>query len=54
MVAPKAGNDVSHEKNAGFAAALALYPGCGFQYGDWRPVRKSGPGGPDYCLYGSL
>jgi dienelactone hydrolase len=47
MVAPKAGNDVfAHEKDAIFAAAVALYPGCGFQYGDWRPVRKSGPGGP--------
>jgi dienelactone hydrolase len=21
----------------GFAAAIALYPGCGFRYGDWRP-----------------
>ena len=47
MVAPKAGNDVfPHEKDISFAAAVALYPGCGFQYGDWRPVRKSGPGGP--------
>jgi dienelactone hydrolase len=47
MVAPKSGNDVfAHEKDAIFAAAVALYPGCGFQYGDWRPVRKSGPGGP--------
>ena len=46
MVAPKAGNNVPHEKNAGFAAAIALYPACGFQYGDWRPVRRSGPGGP--------
>ncbi|MGZ5035837.1 MAG: dienelactone hydrolase family protein [Usitatibacter sp.] len=25
----------------GFAAAVALYPGCGFRYGDWRP---GGPG----------
>ena len=47
MVAPKSGNDLfAHEKDAIFAAAVALYPGCGFQYGDWRPVRKSGPGGP--------
>ena len=47
MVAPKSGNDVfAHDKDAIFAAAVALYPGCGFQYGDWRPVRKSGPGGP--------
>src|ERR1044072_6365246 len=47
MIAPKSGNDLfAHEKDAIFAAAVALYPGCGFQYGDWRPVRKSGPGGP--------
>ncbi len=30
----------------GFAAAIALYPGCGVNYGTWRAVRRGGPGGP--------
>ena len=35
MIAPRAAAD------PGFAAAVALYPGCGFRYGDWDP---KGPG----------
>ncbi len=47
MVAPKADKDVfSHEERGSFAAAVVLYPGCAVQYGDWRVVRTSGPGGP--------
>jgi dienelactone hydrolase len=38
----------------GFAAGIALYPGCGFRYGDWRPgtagVYK--PAGPLLILVG--
>ncbi|MBS0240821.1 MAG: dienelactone hydrolase family protein [Proteobacteria bacterium] len=30
----------------GFAAAIAIYPGCGRQIGKWRPVREPGPGTP--------
>ncbi|HEX3501365.1 MAG TPA: dienelactone hydrolase family protein [Stellaceae bacterium] len=29
---------------SGFAAAIALYPGCGANYGAWRAIRR-GPGG---------
>jgi dienelactone hydrolase len=40
----------------GFAAAIALYPGCGFRYGDWRPgtagVYK--PAAPLLILTGAL
>jgi dienelactone hydrolase len=35
MVAPRNQKD-------GFAAAVALYPGCAAQYGDWRVVRTAG------------
>lgn len=31
---------------AGFAAAIALYPGCGTSYGTWRVARRGGLGGP--------
>ena len=38
MVAPQSALEpFAQEKRAGFAAAIALYPGCGFRYGDWRP-----------------
>jgi dienelactone hydrolase len=33
-------------KDPGFAAAIALYPGCGVSYGSWRVTRHGGPGGP--------
>ncbi|SRR5216683_624381 len=31
--------------HVGFAAAIALYPGCGASYGQWRATRRRGPGG---------
>lgn len=30
----------------GFAAAIALYPGCGTRIGEWHPVRSPVPGSP--------
>lgn len=32
-------------RHAGFAAAVALYPGCAAQLGSWRVVRQFGPSG---------
>jgi dienelactone hydrolase len=47
MVTSKTEQDLFlREKHASFAAAVALYPGCAFQYGDWRAVRKPAPGAP--------
>ena len=31
--------------SAGFAAAIALYPGCAWSYGDWSVEREAGTGG---------
>jgi dienelactone hydrolase len=43
-------------RNPGFAAGIALYPGCNFRYGDWRPgtagVYK--PDAPLLILVGEL
>jgi len=33
---------LAQEKRTGFAAAVALYPGCAVRLGNWRPVRQSG------------
>jgi dienelactone hydrolase len=47
MVAPEGEQDLfAHDKAAGFAAAVALYPGCAARYGDWRVARPSGASGP--------
>jgi dienelactone hydrolase len=47
MVAPEGGRDaLAQDKAAGFAAAVALYPGCADRYGDWHGVRQSGTRGP--------
>lgn len=47
MAAPEsAGELLAPAKAAGFAAAVALYPGCDGGYGSWRAVRPSGSGGP--------
>ena len=37
VAAERAGEPLAQEKRAGFAAAVALYPGCGRQFGAWRP-----------------
>jgi dienelactone hydrolase len=47
MVAPESERDVfARDKAAGFAAAVALYPGCAERFGDWRVARQSGARGP--------
>ena len=33
-------------RDAGFAAAIALYPGCANPFGDWSVVRDKAPGSP--------
>ncbi len=43
MVAPQSGGEpLAREKRSGFAAAVALYPGCGARYGAWRVTRSGG------------
>jgi dienelactone hydrolase len=37
----------------GFAAAIALYPGCGANYGAWRVSRRAGPPGSGLSFSGS-
>jgi dienelactone hydrolase len=47
MVAPEGEQDLLvHDKAAGFAAAVALYPGCADRYGGWRATRQSGTSVP--------
>ncbi|MCE5266034.1 MAG: dienelactone hydrolase family protein [Deltaproteobacteria bacterium] len=47
MAAPESESELlAPAKDAGFAAAVALYPGCDGGYGSWRAVRPSGRGGP--------
>jgi len=45
MVEPAAGL-LAAEKRAGFAAGIALYPGCGDRYGLWSVRRELGDHGP--------
>jgi dienelactone hydrolase len=45
IAAPESDRDLlAREKRTGFAAAVALYPGCAAQYGGWRIVRASSGG----------
>lgn len=37
---------IAQAKRAGFAAGIALYPGCGANYGTWRITRQFGDHGP--------
>jgi len=47
MVAPESDRDpLARDKRAGFAAAVALYPGCAARFGGWRVTRQSGASGP--------
>ena len=47
MVAPERDKEpLAREKRAGFAAAVALYPGCAARLGGWRAVRQAGGTGP--------
>ena len=47
MVAPGSDREpLARDKSAGFAAAVALYPGCAARLGSWRVVRQSGTSGP--------
>ncbi|HMK67725.1 MAG TPA: dienelactone hydrolase family protein, partial [Stellaceae bacterium] len=45
MVQPASGL-LAAEKSAGFAAGIALYPGCGDRYGTWSAKREFGDYGP--------
>jgi dienelactone hydrolase len=52
MVAPESDREpLARDKRAGFAAAVALYPGCAARLGSWRVARQSGTSGPitDYA-----
>jgi dienelactone hydrolase len=45
---------VERDGNAGgFAAAIALYPGCGVNYGDWHASRSAGRTGPTVAFTGT-
>jgi dienelactone hydrolase len=47
MIAPTSEREpLAREKRAGFAAAVALYPGCNMRLGGWRATRRQGPNGP--------
>ncbi len=47
MAAPEGDKDIfAREKRVGFAAAVALYPGCAARYGGWQVARQSGSRGP--------
>jgi dienelactone hydrolase len=48
-----AGATLAREKQQGFAAAIALYPGCGARYGNWSVERGSGDPGPVTAYIGS-
>ncbi len=42
----KVAPDVAARRPGAFAAAVALYPGCGARYGGWSVVRAGGDHGP--------
>ncbi len=47
MVAPESAREpLAWDKRAGFAAAVALYPGCAAPFGGWRVARQIGTNGP--------
>jgi dienelactone hydrolase len=47
IVAPERQNEsLAQVKQRGFAAAVALYPGCAVRLGDWRAVRQAGGSSP--------
>jgi dienelactone hydrolase len=58
MVAPQSAIEpLAAEKDAGFAAAIALYPGCAVRLGDWRGASGTGvyrPVAPLLILVGAL
>jgi dienelactone hydrolase len=45
--------DQGGDAGPGFAAAIALYPGCGANYGSWRARRQAGPAGPIVSFSGT-
>jgi dienelactone hydrolase len=45
--------DQGGNTSAGFAAAIALYPGCGANYGAWHATHSAGRGGPGLSSSGS-
>jgi dienelactone hydrolase len=47
MVAPESEKELrAQDRRAGFAAAVALYPGCAARLGGWRVTRQAGATGP--------
>jgi len=42
----KVAPDIAARRPGAFAAAVALYPGCGARYGGWSVVRANGDHGP--------
>jgi dienelactone hydrolase len=44
---------LAEERLHGFAAGVALYPGCGARYGSWSVVREAGTGGPVTAYVGA-
>ena len=47
MVAPDSDRELlARDKRAGFAAAIALYPGCDGRFGGWRVAHRAGSDGP--------
>jgi dienelactone hydrolase len=45
-------NPLMSAKRDGFTAAVALYPSCAAQYGNWRTKRESGINGPPVSYAG--
>ena len=55
MLAPREGdNALAEATREGFAAAVALYPGCAARYGDWSTAREKGASfGPAVAFNGT-
>ena len=53
-VAPASpGAPLAAEREHGFAAAIALYPGCGGHYGNWNVAREGRNRGPVVTYFGT-
>jgi dienelactone hydrolase len=53
MVAPYGVDRLADAKHDGFAAAIALYPGCGNRFGEWNVDRQGGFVGPITGYHGT-
>jgi dienelactone hydrolase len=52
-LAPTSAAPLAQDKQHGFAAAIALYPGCGARYGNWNVRRESGDRGKVVEFFGT-